>query len=113
MKRTVAILAVVLGGLVTAASVGTYTAYQSLSELERRGAGTLELASGRVVGALFSYRLLANTLASDPRLLTSTKDEITTLLLHAADVSGALDFILLDQNGEYQLSLLSASRNDS
>ena len=105
MKRTVAILAVVLGGLVTAASVGTYTAYQSLSELERRGTGTLELASGRVVGALFSYRLLANTLASDPRLLTSTKDEITTLLLHAADVSGALDFILLDQSGEYQVSV--------
>lgn len=71
---------------------------RSVAELEQRGRSDLALASDRLVNELVSYRALAVTLADDPRLRdeTTPADDLQRILLRAADLSGALDFVLLD-----------------
>lgn len=71
---------------------------QALGELERRGQSDLALASDRLVKQLGRYRELIVVIAGDPRLQDPgvPREELTGILLRAADLSGALDMILID-----------------
>ena len=73
---------------------------QALGELERRGRSDLALASDRLLKQLGRYRELIVVLASDPRLQDPDLPEETLggILLRAADLSGALDVILINRN---------------
>jgi two-component system C4-dicarboxylate transport sensor histidine kinase DctB len=71
---------------------------QALGELERRGQSDLALASDRLVKQLGRYRELIVVLADDPRFQSPdvTPEELQRILLRSADLSGALDLILVD-----------------
>ncbi|UZD89563.1 sensor histidine kinase [Cognatishimia activa] len=91
------------GVLSLTAAVWVYSAVQSIDELERRGEVDLALASDRLVGNLTGFRQLAVTLAADPRIVESdtSNSELIDILRRATDISGALDFVLLDRGGHH------------
>lgn len=80
------------------AGVFANSALQSLDEVEQRGRSDLALASDRLVSGLFGYRQFTVELTLDPRLHApeDATDPMAAALLRAADISGALDFVLLD-----------------
>ncbi|MCG6903990.1 MAG: sensor histidine kinase [Rhodobacter sp.] len=92
----VSIFLICVAGLV--ATVWIYSLNGSIREIGNRGRSDLALASARLVSGLRGYRLLTAALARDPRLksLETPLDETNEILLRAADLSGALDFVLLD-----------------
>ena len=94
-------------------AVWLYSANQAVHELDRRGQSDLALASDRLVGALFRYRQLAVTLASSPRIGANGVDrgDLAGILLRAADVSGALDLVVLDLDGDLVASASGLSPN--
>ncbi|MDJ0638600.1 MAG: ATP-binding protein [Paracoccaceae bacterium] len=72
---------------------------QALDQLAARGRTDLELASDRLVRQLSRYRELIVVLAGDPELQkqSTPQTEVRERLLRAADLSGALDLILIDK----------------
>lgn len=87
------------GVIALIAVVWTYSAARSVSELERRGVADLALASDRLEGTLIGFRQLTVTLASDPRIAegATSPGELVDILRRATDISGALNFVLLDR----------------
>ena len=73
---------------------------QSLSQLEQRGRSDLALASDRLIKQLSRYSELAVVLAGDPQWRATDTDpvELQRLLLRPADLSGALDLVLIGAN---------------
>ena len=71
---------------------------QALDQLERRGQSDLALASDRLIKQLSRYRELIVVVAGDPQLRDPTVSEaaLQELLLRPADLSGALDLVLID-----------------
>ncbi len=71
---------------------------QALDQLERRGQSDLALASDRLIKQLSRYRELIVVLAGDPQLRDPSipEAELQALLLRPADLSGALDLVLID-----------------
>ncbi len=71
---------------------------QALDQLERRGQSDLALASDRLIKQLSRYRELIVVLAGDPQLRdpSVSKEDLQELLLRPADLSGALDLVLID-----------------
>ena len=103
MQRHLNLIGFMVGVLVLVAAVWVYSAARSTVELERRGASDLALASDRLVGSLVGYRQLAVTLSSDPRMVDGvvSKTELEDILRRATDISGALDFVLLERDRRY------------
>jgi two-component system C4-dicarboxylate transport sensor histidine kinase DctB len=81
---------------------------QSLGQLEQRGRSDLELASDRLIKQLSRYSELVVVLAGDPQLRNTetAKSELQRLLLRPADLSGALDLVLI---GADRVPIASAS----
>lgn len=73
---------------------------QSLAQLERRGQSDLALASDRLIKQLSRYRELIVVVAGNPQLRDPavSQDDLQELLLRPADLSGALDLVLIDAN---------------
>lgn len=73
---------------------------QALDQLERRGQSDLALAADRLVGQLQGYRELLVALAGDPRFAESELDtaDLNQILRRSADLTGALDMVLLDKD---------------
>lgn len=71
---------------------------QALDQLERRGQSDLTLSSDRLIKQLSRYRELIVVLAGDPQLRNAdiTAMALQDLLLRPADLSGALDLVLID-----------------
>ncbi len=103
MRRHLYTVGFLVGVLALAATVWTYSAVRSIGEFERRGAADLALASDRLVGGLIGYRQLAVTLASDPRMSegAASWSDVQDILRRAKDISGALNFVLLERNRSF------------
>ncbi len=74
----------------------------ALAEMSRRGTADLALASDRLTGELQRYRQLAVLTARHPDLAPQPGDDkgrAGALLRRTADVTGALDIVLLDTRG--------------
>lgn len=71
---------------------------QALDQLERRGQSDLALASDRLIKQLSRYRELIVVVAGDPQLRdpSISQTDLQELLLRPADLSGALDLVLID-----------------
>ena len=111
MKRYLLFAGWFAGVVAVSAAVWVFAMTQNLRELERRGQSDLALASDRLVSSLFGFRQLAVALAADPRIAANSgADDLRSVLLHASDISGALDFVLLDREGHY---IASATGRDS
>ena len=79
---------------------------EALDQLEARGQGSLSLASDRLVSQFERYRQLPVVLSDNPILRdAAVRDpkesfqDINIFLEHMADVTGALDILLLDRSG--------------
>jgi two-component system C4-dicarboxylate transport sensor histidine kinase DctB len=96
--KLVRILSFCLAALAFVLTVWWIGLGQSLAQLERRGQSDLALASDRLIKQLSRYRELIVVVAGDPRLRDPdvTKEELQELLLRPADLSGALDLVLVD-----------------
>lgn len=70
---------------------------QALDQLEKRGQSDLALASDRLVRQLSRYRELIVVTAGDPRLQSESIEpqRVSEILRRAADLSGALDIVLI------------------
>ena len=79
---------------------------QALDQSEKRGQSDLALASDRLVKQLGRYRELIVVLAGDPRLqdASQTPEQLAAILLRAADLSSALDVILIDDRRQVRAS---------
>ena len=84
------------------AGVGGYSLSQLVRDLEQRGQSDLSLATDHFISELHAHRQLAVSLAQDPRLIEPGQDVagLRQFLLRIADLSGALDYVLLDRTGE-------------
>lgn len=77
----------------------------ALGQLAERGQADLQLASDRLVSELQSYRELAVLLADHPTLVplvtgnSGDMEGAERMLLKAADMTGALEIMLLDREG--------------
>ncbi len=71
---------------------------QALDQLHRRGQSDLTLASDRLIKQLSRYRELIVVLAGDPQLQQpfASDADLQEVLLRAADLSGALDLVLIN-----------------
>ncbi|MDJ0631119.1 MAG: ATP-binding protein [Rhodobacter sp.] len=114
MKQYTVFLGFLAGILTVSAAVWFFALTQSLTELDRRARSDLALASDRLMGSLLGYRQLAVALASDPRLGSATTNEqtLSQILLHMSDISGALDFVLLDRAGDRVASAMGTTPHD-
>jgi two-component system C4-dicarboxylate transport sensor histidine kinase DctB len=79
---------------------------EALDQLEVRGQGNLTLASDRLVSQFERYRQLPVVLSDNPVLTDAAArdpkesfQDISIFLEHMADVTGALDILLLDRSG--------------
>lgn len=110
-KRSILTGAFLVAVLIVSAIVWIFAALQSLDELERRGQADLALASDRLVSSLFSYRQLAVALAADPRLRDESLSEadLADVLRRTSDLSGALNFVLLDSDGALTIGATEVS----
>jgi two-component system, NtrC family, C4-dicarboxylate transport sensor histidine kinase DctB len=102
---TFGVAAVCLAGAVWWAGLG-----QSLDQLSQRGASDLALASDRLVKSLTRYRELIVVLADDEQFDGPAPDPegAARLLRRAADLTGALDLMLLDRDGQVVASASGA-----
>ncbi|MEO9824278.1 MAG: ATP-binding protein [Paracoccaceae bacterium] len=110
MARKLIIPLYLLASLILGGGVWYYASGQLLSELQQRGHSDLALATDRVVGEFHGHRMLAVSTSQDPRLAdtaTSTED-LKSILVRIADLSGALDYVLLDARGEVVVNALGA-----
>lgn len=106
MKRTVIILMIALMAAPILWGVWRWSYNDALDQLEVRGQGSLSLAADRLVSQFERYRQLPVVLSDNPVLqdavVRNPKEsfqDINIFLEHAADVTGALDILLLDRSG--------------
>ncbi|NNE80242.1 MAG: sensor histidine kinase [Silicimonas sp.] len=103
MARTTGILGFLLAVAAFMAAIWVYSLGQSLSALERRGQSDLSLATDSLISELASYRQLAVSLAGEPRIRSreTAPEVLEAELRRVADLSGALDLVLLDREAGY------------
>ncbi len=110
MRRALRVLGFLALVAALAAGVHAWGFRAALSELSRRGASDLALASDRLTGELQRFRELAVLLAEHPvlppRLEGADGGEAQRLLRRTADKTGSLDIALVDVTGR---ELASAS----
>lgn len=106
MKRVVIALLVALLAAPLLWGVWQWSYSEALDQLEVRGRGNLSLASDRLVSQFARYRQLPVVLSDNPVLRDAVVrdpeesfQDINIFLEHAADVTGALDILLLDRSG--------------
>ena len=106
MKRVILILTIGLLAAATLWGVWRWSYAEALDQLESRGQGSLSLAADRLVSQFERYRQLPVVLSDNPILreaaLRDPKEslqDISIFLEHMADVTGALDILLLDLSG--------------
>lgn len=97
--KLIRIISFVLAALAFVMTVWWIGLGQSLDQLERRGQSDLALASDRLIKQLSRYRELIVVVAGDPQLRDPdvARADLQELLLRPADLSGALDLILIDK----------------
>jgi two-component system C4-dicarboxylate transport sensor histidine kinase DctB len=108
VARKLIILLYLLASLILGGAVWFFASGTLLAELQQRGRSDLALASDRVVGEFHAHRMLAVAVSQDPRLAdetTSTAD-LKAILLRTTDLSGALDYVLLDAQGTVVVNAL-------
>ncbi|MGR3513477.1 MAG: sensor histidine kinase [Paracoccaceae bacterium] len=98
--KLIRIITFVIAALAFVLSVWWVGLGQALDQLERRGQSDLALASDRLIKQLSRYRELIVVVAGDPQLRNPnvTEAELQSLLLRPADLSGALDLVLIDKD---------------
>lgn len=98
----------IVTSLILSGAVWLYASGQLLSELQQRGESDLALATDRVVGEFHAHSMLAVSTSQDPRLETSQTSaaDLKAILLRVADLSGALDYVLLDAQGRVIVNAL-------
>ena len=108
MARKLIILLYLLASLILGGAVWYYASGTLLAELQQRGRSDLALASDRVVGEFHAHRLLAVATSQDPRLAdkSTSPSELKTILMRTTDLSGALDYVLLDAQGNLIVNAL-------
>lgn len=108
MTRKLIILLYLLASLILGGAVWFYASGTLLAELQQRARSDLALASDRVVGEFHSHRILAVSAAQDPRLAdeSTSSEDLKSILLRVADMSGALDYVLLDAQGKVLVNAL-------
>lgn len=96
--KLVRILSFALAALAFVVTVWWIGLGQALDQLERRAQSDLALASDRLIKQLSRYRELIVVLAGDPQLRDPDipPAELQAVLLRPADLSGALDLVLVD-----------------
>ncbi len=106
MKRTVIALLIAVMAAPLLWGVWRWSYNEALDQLEVRGQGSLSLASDRLVSQFARYRQLPVVLSDNPVLrdaaVRNPKEsfqDISIFLEHVADVTGALDILLLDRSG--------------
>ena len=108
MTRKLIILLYLFASLILGAGVWYYASGQLLSELQQRGKSDLALTTDRVVGEFHAHRMLAVSTSQDPRLASpeTSNADLKAILLRIADLSGALDYVLLDKQGRVIVNAL-------
>ena len=108
VARKLIILLYLLASLILGGAVWFYASGTLLAELQQRGRSDLALASDRVVGEFHAHRMLAVAASQDPRLSDETTSiaELKAILLRTTDLSGALDYVLLDAQGDVVVNAL-------
>ncbi|OUS08406.1 hypothetical protein A9Q96_02850 [Rhodobacterales bacterium 52_120_T64] len=106
LKRVVIILLIGLTAVSLLWGVWRWSYNEALVQLEVRGQGNLSLASDRLVSQFGRYRQLPVVLSDNPVLREAVVrdpkesfQDISIFLERAADVTGALDILLLDRSG--------------
>ena len=106
LKRIVIALLIALLAAPLLWGVWRWSYNEALDQLEVRGQGSLSLASDRLVSQFGRYRQLPVVLSDNPVLRdAAVRDpkesfqDINIFLERAADVTGALDILLLDRSG--------------
>ncbi len=106
LKRVVIALLIALLAAPLLWGVWRWSYSEALDQLELRGQGNLTLASDRLVSQFERYRQLPVVLSDNPVLRdaavrdpTESFQDISAFLEHMADVTGALDILLLDRSG--------------
>lgn len=106
MKRSAILLLIILLAVPLLWGVWRWSYNEALDQLEVRGQSSLSLASDRLVGQFARYRQLPVVLSDNPVLQDAAVrnpaesfQDISIFLEHAADVTGALDILLLDRSG--------------
>ena len=109
MKLRLVISLYLMCAVLLGLGVGSYSLSRLLNDLEQRGQSDLSLATDHFISELHAHRQLAVSLAQDPRLTDPALDRevLDQFLLRIADLSGALDYVLLDTN---QQQIASAAR---
>ena len=111
MIRKLIIPLYILASLILGGAVWFYASGQLLSELQQRVRSDLALASDRVVGEFHAHRMLAVSASQDPRLAdaTTSLEDLKAILLRITDLSGALDYVLLDAQGDVVVNALGVT----
>ena len=106
LKRVVIALLIALLAAPLLWGVWRWSYNEALDQLEVRGQGSLTLAANRLVSQFERYRQLPIVMSDNPVLRdAAVRDpkesflDISIFLEHAADVTGALDILLLDRSG--------------
>jgi len=110
----VQVLAFLTSGIAFVIAVWWAGLGQSLDQLERRGQSDLALASDRLVKQLTRYRELIVVLADDAQFQRADRssNELEGILRRAADLTGALDVVLLDRDRRIVSSASQATTRD-
>lgn len=108
MVRKLVILIYVLASLILGGAVWFFASGTLLAELQQRGRSDLALATDRVVGEFHAHRMLAVSTSQDPRLsdTDTSAEELKSILLRITDLSGALDYVLLDAQANVVVNAL-------
>lgn len=111
MARKLVIPLTLLASLILGGAVWFYASGQLLSELQQRGRSDLALASDRVVGEFHAHRMLAVSTSQDPRLAEASTSvaDLKAILLRITDLSGALDYVLLNAQGKVVVNALGVA----
>ena len=119
MKRAVLIVLIGLLASTSLWGVWRWSYSEALDQLEVQGQGSLSLAADRLVSRFERYRQLPVVLSDNPILRNAaTRDpkesfqDISLILERIADVTGALDIILLDRAG-YTIAAANWRGDDS
>lgn len=106
LKRIVITLLIALMAATALFGVWRWSYNEALGQLEVLGQGSLSLAADRLVSQFERYRQLPVVLSDNPLLkdaaVRNPKEsfqDINIFLEHTADVTGALDILLLDRSG--------------
>ena len=106
LKRVIIVLLVAILATPWLWGVWRWSYNEALDQLEVSGQGSLTLASDRLVSQFERYRQLPVVLSDNPVLRnaavrnpTESFQDISIFLERVADVTGALDILLLDRSG--------------